>query len=174
MNSPNRITPIVAGTLVMTLIQIIPVLNLLNVLCCSGILLGGLTGVYVYSRQIQNTQIKLTNKDGGMIGLLSGILSAILVSGFTILLMMFSKANPIAEIFSLLDQFGILLSPEVEEYLSGLSEEYSRHGYSPTLAIITFVTNIFIYPIFGTIGALIGVAIFSRKDKEQSNSNLIR
>jgi hypothetical protein len=166
MPSPNRIVPIIAGTMVMTLIQIIPLLNLVNLACCSGILLGGFTGVYIYNRQIINTPAVLDYKDGGIIGLLCGILSAVLVTGFSILLTMFSNLNPIAEFYPVLDQFGIDISPEVEEYLTKLSNEYSEFGYSPTLAIITFVLNLVIYPLFGTIGALIGVAVFKKKPQQ--------
>jgi len=67
MNSPNRITPIIYGTAVMTLIAVFPVLNLINVFCCAGIILGGFAGVYTYWKQLQNTGLSLTTKDGGMI-----------------------------------------------------------------------------------------------------------
>ena len=105
-SSPNRLMPVIFGALVMTLISTFPLLNLINVLCCAGIMLGGFAGVFFYNKQIRDTSIELTTKDGGIIGLLSGIISAVLVSGINLLMVLFSDVNPITEAYALLEKFG--------------------------------------------------------------------
>jgi len=55
---------------------------------CSGIILGGIAGVFIYNKQLAGTDVKLTSKDGVMIGILCGILSGILVSSFNFIFML--------------------------------------------------------------------------------------
>lgn len=164
MNSPNRITPIIYGSAVMTLIAVFPVLNLINVFCCAGIILGGYAGVYVYWKQLQNTGLALTTKDGGMIGILCGILSAIFVTGFGLLLSLFSDTNPMLEIMKTFDDIGFQMPPEMLQYLDKFSNEYNEHGFSPTITIFSFISNMILYPLFGSIGAVLGVSFLNKKN----------
>lgn len=164
MNSPNRITPIIYGTAVMTLIAVFPVLNLINVFCCAGIILGGYAGVYTYWKQLQNTGQALTTKDGGMIGILCGILSAVFVTGFGLLLSLFSETNPMLEIMSTFDDIGFQMPPEMSQYLDKFSNEYNEHGFSPTITLFSFISNIVLYPLFGSIGAILGVSYLNKKN----------
>ncbi len=162
---PNRLFPIIFGTLTMTFISVFPLLNFINLLCCAGIMLGGFAGVFYYNKQIQNTQIELTTKDGGIIGLLCGIVSAVLVSGINLLLTLFSDVNPITEAFAFLDKFGQEVPPEVTETMDKFSDEFNQYGFSPTLSIFSLVMNLIIYPLFGAIGAIIGVSIIKKRQK---------
>jgi hypothetical protein len=167
MHTPNKITPIIFGTSVMTLIAVFPILNLINLLCCAGIIAGGFVGVYTYWKQLQNTGTMLTTKDGGMIGILCGILSAVFVTGFGLLLSLFSDTNPIIEVMNTFDDFGFQIPPEMTQYLEKFSNEYSEHGFSPTITLFSFLSNIILYPLFGSIGALLGVNILNKKSKPQ-------
>jgi hypothetical protein len=160
---PNRLIPIVFGTLIMTLISTFPVLNLINLFCCAGIMLGGFAGTFFYNKQIQNSQIELTTKDGGIIGLLCGIVSAILVSGINLLMTMFSDVNPITEAYQLLEKFGQEVPAEVNETMNRFSDEFNKYGFSPTLSILSLTMNLIIYPLFGAIGAIIGVSIIKKR-----------
>ncbi len=164
MNTPNRITPIIYGTSVMTLIAVFPVLNLINVFCCAGIMIGGAAGVYTYWKQLQNTGYKLTAKDGGMIGILCGILSAIFVTGFGLLLSLFSETNPMLDVLKTFDDIGVQIPPEMTEYLNKFSNEYNDHGFSPSITIISLVSNIILYPLFGSIGAVLCVTYLLKKN----------
>ncbi len=164
MNHPNRILPIIFGTLTMTLIAIIPILNLVNVVCCAGILAGGFIGVYTYWKQLHNSGIPLTTKDGGMIGILCGILSAIFVTGFGVIISLFSHTNPMLEIMNAIDDTGFQMPPEMSQYLEKFSNEFNEHGFSPTITIFSFISNLILYPLFGSIGAILGVSILNKKN----------
>lgn len=165
MNSPNKILPIVVGTMVMTMIATIPVINLLNVFCCAGIVIGGFAGVYAYWKQLQNTGVMLTSKDGGMIGILCGILSAIFVTGFGVLISLFSDINPMLDVLKAFDEMGVQMPPEVLQYLEKFSDEFSKYGFSPTITIFSFIFNLILYPLFGSIGALFGVSLLNKKNR---------
>jgi hypothetical protein len=160
---PNRMVPIIYGTFVMTSISILPFINFINLFFCSGIMLGGLAGVFIYNRQLTGTQIKLTSKDGVMIGVLCGILSGIIVATFNFVFMLISKHNPIDETLTLMDKFS--LPPEVMEQMNKFSEEFNKYGFSPTISLVSLFSNLIIYPLFGMIGAVLGVTIINKKNK---------
>lgn len=162
-SSPNRLMPVIFGALVMTLISTFPLLNLINVLCCAGIMLGGFAGVFFYNKQIRDTSIELTTKDGGIIGLLCGIISAVLVSGINLLMVLFSDVNPITEAYALLEKFGQQLPQEVNETMDKFSDEFNKYGFSPTLSVLSLIINLVIYPLFGAVGAMIGVSILKKR-----------
>lgn len=163
MQSNNKLTPVIVGTLTMTFIALFPIVNFLNILCCSGIMIGGFAGVASYNKQLTNTGEILTAKDGGMIGILSGILSAVFVTGFGLIFSLFSNQNPMMEIMDAVSELGFQIPESAAYYLEKFSAEFNEHGFSPTLSIFSFVTNMIIYPLFGTIGALIGVQILKKK-----------
>jgi len=166
MNTPNKILPIVTGTIIMTMIATIPIINLINVFCCAGIIVGGFAGVYTYWKQLQNTGIMLTAKDGGMIGILCGILSAIFVTGFGVLISLFSDINPMLDVMKAFDDMGLQMPPEMIQYLEKFSDEFNQHGFSPTITIFSFIFNLLLYPLFGSIGALIGVSLLNKKNNQ--------
>ncbi|MFA5404373.1 MAG: hypothetical protein WC358_05520 [Ignavibacteria bacterium] len=161
---PNRMVPIVYGTFVMTSISILPFINFINLFFCSGIMLGGLAGVYIYNKQLSGTQIKLMSKDGVMIGILCGILSGILVSAFNFIFMLISKNNPIDETLSFLKDFS--MPPEIMVQMNKFSDEFNKYGFSPTISVVSLFSNLIIYPLFGMIGAVLGVTIINKKNQK--------
>lgn len=152
----------------MTAIYIMPVLNLINVFCCAGILLGGFTGVYIYKKQLIKSGSTLNAKDGGMIGLLSGFLSAIIVSVFGVMISLFSQSNPVLEFLNTLQDAGITIPDEMNVHLESISNDFNQKGYSLTFILISFISNIIIFPLFGSIGALIGVSVLNKNTSRQN------
>ncbi len=162
---PNRMIPIVYGTFIMTSISVLPFINFVNLFFCSGIMLGGLAGVFIYNKQIENTQTDLNSKDGVMIGILCGILSGILVSAFNFAFMLMSKQNPVDETLSFLKDFS--LPPEIVVQMNKFSDEFNQYGFSPTISIVSLFSNLIIYPLFGMIGAVLGVTIIKKKKQNK-------
>ena len=167
LHTANKIKPVITGTLIMTAIAVLPVLNLINVFCCAGIMAGGFAGVYSYKKQLEPSGQFPEIKDAGMIGILSGILAAVFVTGFGLLISLFSDVNPMLDIMNSLDGMGFDMPPEMLSYIEKFSQEFNEHGFSPTITIISFVSNIILYPLFGSIGALIGVSVLN-KNKTKS------
>lgn len=159
---PNRLLPVVMATLVMTILYNVPVLSFINVFCCAGIILGGFAGTYFYSKEIARTNLQLENKDGVIIGVLAGIISAIIATGINLLLTMFIEQNPITEVMKIFEQ--VDLPPEIFDEISKLSNEYNQYGYSPTMTIISFIMHIILFPLFGALGGMIGVSVFKKKN----------
>jgi len=163
--SINRLLPVIWGFLVMTLISVTPLINFINLFFCAGIILGGVAGVFSFNKQLTALNLSLSFKDAVLIGILSGVLSSIAVSGFNVLTLMYSQANPISESLKMLGDYGKNLPPEVNKQIDNLSREFDKYGYSPTLAIFTFISNMLIYPLFGAVGALLAATIINNKKK---------
>lgn len=151
----------------MTFIYTMPVLNLINLFCCAGISIGGFAGVYVYKKQLVKTGITLNSKDGGMIGLLSGLLSAVIVSGIGLLISLYSQSNPVLDFLDTINDAGISIPEEMTVYLENISNDFNQKGYSPTFILISFLSNLIIFPLFGLIGALIGVSVLKKNNTPQ-------
>ena len=167
MIQPNKLTPVLIGTAVMTLISVFPFLNLINLFCCAGIIIGGFAGTAFYAKQLEKSGGVIQFKDGMAIGLLSGLLTAIIVVVINTLITMISSQNPVPEIYKMMDSMGIAIPPEAESFLRKISDEYSKNGFSITLTIVNFVMNLIFYPLFGFVGGIIASSLFSRKRNEQ-------
>lgn len=168
-NSPNKLTPVILSASIMVVLSSVPLLNLVNTFCCMGIILGGFIGVTYYSKQMISNNLLLTQKDSILIGLLSGIISAVINTGVTLVISLFSKTNPIAEVMDMMSQMGKEMPPEAMQIMEKLSQEFTKFGFSPTLIIITFVMNIILYPLFGMLGSFIAYQIYKKRNLQQPN-----
>jgi hypothetical protein len=159
----SKFTPIIISTVIITAISVFPFLNFINLLCCTGVIIGVIVGTGYYNSQLKKSGEVIQFKDGAAIGILSGILSAILVVIITTMISLVLKQNPIPTLYNIIDKQGFQLPPDVEKLLNKISDEYSKSGFSITLTIANLVMYILIYPLFGLLGGLIGVSIFRRK-----------
>ncbi len=166
-NSPNRLRPVIIGTLAISAISIMPIINFVNLFCCAGIILGGAIGAMFYSRQLSNFNQQITTKDGAIMGLLAGILSAIIVTGINLLMVLYSNINPITEILEAVNTFSKDLPQEVYDQMKHFSDEFERYGYSPTLILVSLIINVIIYPLFASIGGIIVAMININKNKRR-------
>lgn len=163
MNQPSQMTAVVISTFVMLLMSLFPVLSLINLICCAGIILGGASGTYYYARQLEKNGMFIRNKDGVMIGLLAGIISAILYVIFSTLILMVSQQNPVEMVYKMTDQYGFKLPPESEQLLRQLYDDYSKHGFSFLMVGIELFSRIITHCIFGPVGGLIVASIFNKR-----------
>ncbi|MBM4158264.1 MAG: DUF4199 domain-containing protein [Ignavibacteria bacterium] len=151
----NRLLPIIYGSLVMTFLYLTPILNFVNLLCCAGVILGAAVGVITYIKQIKNTDMELSVKDGGIIGFLCGLLSGILTTVIYLTLIMFSNINPISEALPLLEKLNLNFNQNEMSVVNKISEEISRSGFSLTFSVYMFVYHLIGFTIFGFLGGLL-------------------
>jgi len=166
MNHPSKFTPIIISTSIMTLISLFPILNLLNLICCAGIIIGAYAGTAFYTKRLSAAGSLIQAKDGAAIGILSGILSALIVVGITTILTMITSTNPVPELYKIIDKFGYNLPPEAEQMLKRISDEYTKHGFSLTITLINFITDIILYPLFGALGGVLAASVYIKKSKK--------
>lgn len=163
MNQPSKFTPIIISSFLMVFISIFPVLNLLNLLCCAGIVIGGAAGTYYYGRQLEKAGGFIQNKDGIMIGLLSGIISAIIYVIFSTLIMMISQQNPVELVYKMTEQYNIPIPPESEKMLQTVFKEYQQNGFSTIMIGVELFSRIVSHCIFGPVGGLLAASIMNKR-----------
>lgn len=142
MNIKNLIISSLIGGIVIAAVANIPVLNFINCLLCIGYWAGAILAVWLYKR-FEGT---LTLGQGVAVGALAGVWSGII--NFIVGLI---TAAGIATAFTAFEQ---VLPPDT----INLSSEF--------LASMTILVNVFIIILnifLGTLGGLIGGAIFQTK-----------
>ena len=122
-----------------------------------------------YNRQLSNFNQQITTKDGAIMGLLAGILSAIIVTGINLLMVLYSNINPITEILEAVNTFSKDLPQEVYDQMKHFSDEFERYGYSPSLTLVSLIINVIIYPLFASIGGIIVAMININKNKRMTS-----
>ena len=167
MNSgPNKLKAVMIAAFVMTFLSVTPLVSIINLACCAGVILGAASGVYFYNRDLLAVNKIIEYKDGVMIGILGGIITAIVYTGFFLAMQMFYEGNMFTEITGDFEKYGFPVSPQYHEVMEYFSSETSEYGFSPSLTGITLLLNLIIYPLFGAIGGLLTVSIFKRKQKQ--------
>ncbi len=160
---PSKFTPVIISSVVIVVISLFPFLNFINLMCCAGVVIGGAAGTAYYNSRLKSVGGQIQYKDAAAIGILSGIISALIVVIGTTLMTIVVKQNPIPELYKILDTEGINIPPEAEKFLQKISEEYSKNGFSITLTLVSLGADLITYPIFSTIGGMLAVAIFGKK-----------
>jgi len=159
----SQMAPVIIATFIMVFLSLFPVLNIINLFCCAGIMLGGAAGTFYYARQLEKNGMFIQNKDGIMIGLLAGIISAIIYVIFSTLIIMISKQNPVEMVYKMTDEYGFKMPPESEQMLKTIFDEYNQRGFSYVMIGIELLSRIVSHCIFGPIGGLIVASIFNKR-----------
>lgn len=162
--SPNKLKPVLLGTFIITFISTMPFLNIVNIFFCGGVILGGYIASLSYYKQCVSNGFEVNTKDSVMIGILSGFLSAIIVSVVSLLVTMFSGVNPAIEAQEIMNTVFKDVPPEVQSEMNKISEDYSKFGFSRLVAVFTLVTNLITYPIFSGIGSLLSNIVMRRRN----------
>lgn len=157
---PSKMTPALIGGAVMGLISATPFLNLINCLCCAGIILGGFLAVFFYKDQLTPDMPPLQASDGAALGALAGVFGFVISTLLSILI--FAMFGPIATeatmslFLQILESAGIDLPPEVYDEMMEGAQESPINPFGLLMSLIVSV-------VFGIVGGLIGSAVFKPK-----------
>lgn len=138
------LSSLIAGV-VIGLLGNLPLLNFVNCILCLWVWVGGLLAVYVYGR-FQRSQTSLSPAQGAGLGALSGLIGALV--GALIFLGTSALSMPLMQ--------GLARSLQLEGDLPFLM---GGAGESLTAALIFLALDVVLYPLFGALGGLIGVAV---------------
>lgn len=163
MPQPSKFAPVFISSMVMLIISVFPFLNLINLICCAGIVLGGAAGTFYYSKQLEKAGQVIQNKDGIMIGLLAGMISAILYVISSTLIVMASGQNPIELVYKMTEQYGFQIPQESQRMLEQVYSDYQRHGFSFIMIAVELVSRVISHCIFGALGGLLAASIINKR-----------
>lgn len=152
----DKFMPSLYGGLLIATVWAVPGLNMLNCLCCAGVLLGGFLAVVLYQKNIPPDGVHLTKDDCVKLGIYTGIISSIaaVVIQYVIALMFGNIA--IEVMMRLAERMQVDLPPEIYP----LIEE--AKNTQPNIIGSFFAIFIYIIPntLFSFLGALIGWKVF--------------
>ncbi len=158
---PSMLMPALYGGIIMAVIGAVPGLNLINCLCCAGVMLGGFMAVFFYKKDLMPDMPTLTSSDGMQLGALAGVFGGIVGSLLSIVIMQLVGNVGGEMILGFMENFKENFPPEAWDQM----EQGIREGdVSAFNLIIGFIIDV----IFGLVGGLIGYTILKPK-KEMMN-----
>lgn len=171
--SPSKVKPAIIGGAIMAITSSVPYISLINCACCAGIMLGGLTSVYLYLRSLPPDEPPLQSKHGLILGAFAGIFGAIFETLITVLIFKFLSSGYIDQIYIEIEknisdmesqgQEVPQIITEIQNALAYLSQEIGEKGFSLVLTILMLVFYTMKDVLFGLIGGLIGVAVLQKR-----------
>lgn len=133
----------------------IPIVNMVNCICCALVVGGGMLAVYLAMRGEPATE-KAPLGDGAMIGVLAGVAAAV-VGAIVAIPMAAIVGDPMEMARSIME--GIEgIPPEV---LEALGDEGA--GAVAAVGFIGFLITLVVDVVFSGIGGVIGAAVFHKK-----------
>lgn len=158
---PGYLMPALYGGVIMAVISAIPFVNIINCFCCAGILLGGFLAVFFYQKDLTSQMPPLANSDGLKLGALAGVFGAVIgtILGALVMLAFGNVGSQV--ILDILRGFEDSMPPGTLEQIEQSMEQSAAMG--ATSIIISFLTSIIIYPLFGLLGGLIGYSVYKPK-----------
>ncbi len=155
---PSMLMPALYGGIIMGVISGVPFLNLVNCLCCAGVMFGGLMSVFFYKKDLTSEMTPLSSGDSLALGALAGVFGAIVGSIIEVLVAaaVGNVAGSVA--WKTLEGMGIFNQLEPGQ-LDQLRERLMSGGVSPFSIFVAFIID----PLFGLLGGLIGYGIFKQK-----------
>jgi hypothetical protein len=157
---PSKMVPALIGGAIIGFISATPFLNLVNCLCCAGVILGGFLAVYFYKDQLTPDMPAVSASEGVSIGALAGVfgfLIAVLLEA--VIYLLFGNIGTeivIDMVIRFVESFGGEMPPEFYE---GMRESAQQSPLQPLSLIMNLVVTI----IFSIVGGLIGSAVFKPK-----------
>jgi hypothetical protein len=152
MNEERLLKPALIGGVILGILSSLP---LVNCLCCFWIIAGGILAAYLY---VKDCPVSVTLGRGVALGLLTGLIGAIVMALFSIPLQMLK--NPGVGVFEqVMQSMGQVpnVPPETRRMMEGLKD---HSGIIYAIGLI-FMTGF--YCVFGMVGGAIGVAIFEKR-----------
>jgi len=152
----DKYKPAIIGGVLVGLLSAIPFVNLVNACCCLWAILGGFLASYLY---VKRSATPLRMGDGAIIGLMAGIIGAVVyvVLGIPLSIATQGFINEIV--------LGIAegINPAQVDLVRRAIAEQTTLG-----AILWGLFWAFLLIVFSTVGGLIGMAVFEKRKGTQA------
>lgn len=165
ISKPSKLIPALIGGGTMVAISVIPILNLVNCLCCAGIMGAAVLGVWFYKKSCPE-DMAFTVGDGAGIGALSGLVAAPVATVAQMLsLGIFSAESNMVLQESFDEAFSQAETQAADPAaVEAVRELFMTLAGNPALFfIIGLLIALIIYVGFGALGGVIGGNIFKTK-----------
>jgi hypothetical protein len=153
--APLKLQPALFGGLFIGVLSALPIINIGNC-CCLWVLGGGVLATYLMQ---QNHPYPIAAADGAVVGLLAGLMGGLLGALLSIPIEM--MMGPFQRQFL----EGIMSrNQDIPEETRRMIENMNSRAVGAAMIGFKLVFSVCIGAVFGTLGGLLGVALFKKKD----------
>jgi hypothetical protein len=150
---PNRTQSVLIGGLVAGILST-SVLGIINILCCAGVIIGAVVGVWHYTGE---HQITIPSGQGALIGALCGVVGALIAGVLNQVLVVIGLDFATAMQESMVQNLG--MSADQLEQMRQMQE--AQQG-GALWVILGTLFNAVLFAVFGAIGGAIGASVFQK------------
>jgi len=158
MNEERMLKPAVIGGVLLGILSALPFIAFFNCVCCAWVIGGGILASYLY---VKDSPVPVTLGRGVALGLLTGVIGAIVTTLFSIPLFLIankSGANPLEQVRQALERMPNV-PPESLDTMKALSQK----GSLEILLFAMFIATLVTYSLVAMLGGAIGVAVFEKR-----------
>ncbi len=159
MNQDSFLKSALIGGVALGVLSALPVLGAVNCLCCAWVIGGGMLAAHLY---VRDSTMPVTLGTGVLLGLLAGVVGAVVDTLFTIPLHMALRGSAVMseQLREWADEFPNLPG-EYREMLRSLAGGGMAIG--SFLFVVTAFFKLIVYGIVAMLGGALGVAVFERR-----------
>ena len=158
--TPSKLNPALIGGAVIGVLSSVPLISMGNCLCCMWVLLGGGVAAYLYRKDFPPDRA-FTLGDGALVGLIAGLFGALFTTLLTYLFELLGL-DPGQEFLRSFMESREDFPSEFQDLIDSFQD---GGGMEPLFVFIGLFFSAIIDSIFGTLGGLLGAAIFGKRKK---------
>ena len=160
MDQEGMLKPALIGGVLLGIASTIPLINLLNCMCCLWVVAGGMLAAHLF---VKSTPVAVTLGRGVLLGLITGAIGAVVetILSIPLHLALSGVGMGFAEQMREMAERIPNLPPETRSMMRHLFA--GGAGIGITFLIFGTLMRLIIYGIFAMLGGAIGVAIFEKR-----------
>ena len=164
VEKPSKVQPAIAGGLIAGLLTSIPLVNLINVCCCLGIVIGGVVAARMMIKR--SPVLPITTGEGAMTGALAGVVGAIIYFVIGVPLALLTQPFLLGLVIQFADNSN---NPQLRDAFMEMIRQSEAQPLSQKIlaGILSGVMYAALIIAFSTIGGIIGVALFEKRKGQQ-------
>lgn len=157
--NPAKMQPALLGGVAIGVLSALPVVNIGNFCCCAWVVLGGALAAYLMQ---QNHPAPINVGDGAIVGLMAGVIGAIVGSVLAIPISM--AMGPFQmRVFERIMESSRDMPPEVREIFEQMRGGMGGAAMMGATFIISLLFSLLFYSVFGLVGGLLGAMMFKKQ-----------
>lgn len=156
---PDKVIPALYGGIIMGVISSVPFLNLINCLCCAGIIGGGVLAIFFYKQNYTPDTQPFSKGDCLTVGVYAGIVGALVGTVLDVVFLM-TFGNVVGQF--VMDNIQNMDIEIPEESLEAIKQAF-QETTSIYSVMFSLISSLILNSIFGLLGGLIGYNIFKPK-----------
>lgn len=156
---PDKLMPSLYGGLLIATLWAVPGLNLINCLCCAGVLLGGFLAVLLYQKDFTPETEPMIKNDCIQLGIFSGLIASVAAVIIQVIVTLVFGDVAVEMMMRLIEKMNVEMPPEFYTLIEQAKEE-EPNLFGSILAVFFYILP---NTVFSMLGALIGWSVFKPK-----------